>query len=90
MNNQNVQTQHIASLKKTTMTIIDSTITSLNEILEKVGDLKRGESLRIQCKSEDEWVKLPARIKSEYPWSNFRAVPTMDDVTRIVKVKVIR
>ncbi len=71
-------------------TIIDSTLHSLAEIVDKVGDLKPGDGFTVRSLEEADWLDLPAMIKSEYPWSTIRATPTMDDFNRVVKVKIVR
>lgn len=69
--------------------IIDSAINSLANILDRIGDLHRGDRLLIQCKDDAEWTHLPSVIKTEYPHSVLRCTRFQDDLTLMIKVTVI-
>ena len=72
-----------------TMPIIDSSINSLAEIVEQIGELKCGERAQIQCRTEQEWMAIPDRLKGEFEHVKLRCTRTMDDTTLIIKVMVL-
>lgn len=68
---------------------IDSAIHSMTEILDQIGDLRRGDKVMIQCRDQAEWTHFPTMIKTEFPHSVLRCTRTMDDLTPIIKITVI-